>query len=127
MIRAARRGRTQRSREAIAGYLFVAIPLTLYAVYQFGALGYAFFISFWRWEILGPTAFVGPHNYQVLLADPAFHRARWSMTSGRRKISTTAYSPVVNSRLRMSIPVSGRGSPGQRSSAIISECSPGVR
>ena len=76
MARAGRRSRwTERSREAIAGYLFVAIPLTLYAVYQFGALGYAFFISFWRWEILGPTAFVGAHNYQVLLADPAFHRA----------------------------------------------------
>jgi multiple sugar transport system permease protein len=76
VARAGRRSRwTERSREAIAGYLFVAIPLTLYAVYQFGALGYALFISFWRWEILGPTAFVGPHNYQVLLADPAFHRA----------------------------------------------------
>jgi multiple sugar transport system permease protein len=76
VARAGRRsGWTERSREAIAGYLFVAIPLTLYAVYQFGALGYALFISFWRWEILGPTAFVGAHNYQVLLADPAFHRA----------------------------------------------------
>jgi multiple sugar transport system permease protein len=74
-VAARRRGRTERSREAIAGYLFVAIPLTLYAVYHFGALGYALFISFWRWEILGPTAFVGANNYQVLLADPAFHRA----------------------------------------------------
>jgi ABC-type sugar transport system permease subunit len=64
-----------RRREAVAGYLFIAIPLTLYAVYQFGALGYALFISFWRWEILGPTAFVGAHNYQVLLGDPTFHRA----------------------------------------------------
>jgi len=64
-----------RRREAVAGYLFIAIPLTLYAVYQFGALGYALFISLWRWEILGPTAFVGAHNYQVLLADPTFHRA----------------------------------------------------
>jgi multiple sugar transport system permease protein len=64
-----------RRREAVAGYLFIAIPLTLYAVYQFGALGYALFISFWRWEILGPTAYVGAHNYQVLLSDPTFHRA----------------------------------------------------
>ncbi len=40
-------------------------------------------------------------------ADPAFHRARWAMTSGRRKMSTSANSPGANSRLRMSIPVSG--------------------
>lgn len=64
-----------RRREAAAGYLFVAVPLTLYALYHFGALGYALYISLWRWEILGPTAFVGAHNYQVLLTDAVFHRA----------------------------------------------------
>lgn len=68
-------GRTERSREAVAGYLFIAVPLTLYAVYHFGALVYALYISLWRWEILGPADFVGAHNYQVLLGDPAFHRA----------------------------------------------------
>jgi multiple sugar transport system permease protein len=70
-----RRWRGQRSREAAAGYLFIAIPLTLYLIYNFGALVYALFISLWRWEILGPTAFVGAHNYQFLLSDPFFHRA----------------------------------------------------
>lgn len=64
-----------RRREAIAGYLFIAIPLTLYALYYFGALLYALFISLWRWEILGPSAFVGVRNYQFLLSDPSFHRA----------------------------------------------------
>jgi multiple sugar transport system permease protein len=71
----ARRRLSDRSREAVAGYLFIAIPLVLYLVYQFGALAYAFFISFWRWEILGPTAFAGARNYQLVLSDPAFHRA----------------------------------------------------
>lgn len=75
MAGAGRQRRSERSREAVAGYLFIAVPLTLYAVYHFGALAYAVYISFWRWEILGPTDFVGLHNYQFLLGDPAFHRA----------------------------------------------------
>lgn len=70
-----RRGRTEKAQEAIAGYLFVAVPMTLFLVFHIGQLFYALYISLWRWEILGPTAFVGLGNYQQLLADQVFWRA----------------------------------------------------
>jgi multiple sugar transport system permease protein len=71
----ARAGRTERTQEAIAGYLFITIPMLIFVVFNIGALLYALYISLWRWEILGPTAFVGLHNYQFLLSDPVFHKS----------------------------------------------------
>ncbi len=49
--------------------------MALFVIFQIGALFFALFISFWRWEILGPTAFIGVRNYQFLLTDPIFHKA----------------------------------------------------
>ena len=53
-------------------------PFNLFRYITFrsgGALVTALFISFFRWEILGPTAFIGLRNYQFLLTDPNFHKA----------------------------------------------------
>ena len=66
---------TERAQEAIAGYTFIAIPLALFLIFNIGALVYSLYISLWRWEILGPTAFVGVHNYQFILRDEVFHKA----------------------------------------------------
>jgi multiple sugar transport system permease protein len=69
------RRRNKRRQESVAGYLFIAIPMALFLIFQIGALFFALFISFFRWEILGPTAFIGLRNYQFLLTDPTFHKA----------------------------------------------------
>jgi ABC-type sugar transport system permease subunit len=63
---------SKRRQEAITGYLFIIVPMTLFVVFNIGSLFFALFISFWRWEILGPTAFIGVRNYQALLSDPTF-------------------------------------------------------
>ncbi len=66
---------TERAQEALAGYTFIAIPLALFLIFNIGALFYSLYISFWRWEILGPTDFIGLRNYQFILRDEIFHKA----------------------------------------------------
>ena len=46
--------------EAVAGYLFVLIPMVLFLVLNIGAMLYALYISVWKWNIrTGPSAFIG--------------------------------------------------------------------
>ena len=71
-------GHTPRARrsEALAGYLFVAVPMALFLVLNIGALLYAIYISVWRWNLrTGPVTFLGLKNYEDVLADPTFQRA----------------------------------------------------
>lgn len=65
-------GRARRS-EAIAGYLFIAVPMALFLVLNIGSILYALYISVWKWNIRsGPVAFVGLDNYAKALRDPTF-------------------------------------------------------
>ena len=49
-----------RRAEAVAGYLFVAVPMALFLVLNIGALLYAIYISVWRWNLrTGPVTFLG--------------------------------------------------------------------
>ena len=68
--------RASRRPEAIAGYLFIAIPVLLFLVLNIGALVYAVYISVWKWNLrTGPVTFIGLQNYQDALADPVFQTA----------------------------------------------------
>ncbi|MCY7417048.1 MAG: sugar ABC transporter permease [Chloroflexi bacterium] len=65
--------RLSRRSEAIAGYLFILIPMLLFIVLNVGSILYALYISVWDWNIRsGPEAFIGLQNYQDALADPVF-------------------------------------------------------
>jgi len=66
---------TERAQEALAGYTFIAIPMVLFLVLNIGSLFYSAYISLWRWEILGPTDFLGLRNYAFILRDDVFHTA----------------------------------------------------
>ena len=66
---------TERAQEALAGYGFIAIPMVLFLIFQIGSLFYSAYISLWRWEILGPTEFLGFRNYNFILRDDVFHTA----------------------------------------------------
>ncbi len=77
-IRSATSGspRSSRRPEAIAGYLFIAVPVLLFLILNIGALVYAVYISVWKWNLrTGPVAFIGLQNYQDALADPVFQTA----------------------------------------------------
>ena len=65
-----------RRSEAVAGYLFIAVPMVLFLVLFIGSIAYAGWISLWDWNLrLGPEEFRGLDNYTRALRDPNFQRA----------------------------------------------------
>ena len=67
-----------RVREAGWGYAFVLLPMVIFGIFFIYPLGYAIYISFFEWGILGKvpgTGNVGAENYRTLFDDPIFRRA----------------------------------------------------
>ena len=65
-----------RLRESLWGYGFAVIPLAVFGLFFIYPLGYAAYISFFHWGILGKTSpEAGTFNYAKVLHDPVFHTA----------------------------------------------------
>lgn len=66
----------QHVREALAGYGFIVVPMTIFLVFNIGAIGFAFVISLFDWGVrAGPQEFLGTQNYAAALSDPIFWKA----------------------------------------------------
>jgi multiple sugar transport system permease protein len=62
---------SERVREALVGYGFVALPMAFFLLFFIFPIGYAFYISRYDWQIFkGP--FVGWGNYRQLYHDSVF-------------------------------------------------------
>jgi multiple sugar transport system permease protein len=66
---------SERVKEALVGYAFIAAPMLLYGVLFFYPIGYAIYISRYDWGVLGPIDKVGWANYRELLHNERFHIA----------------------------------------------------
>jgi multiple sugar transport system permease protein len=66
-----------RLREAGWGYAFVLVPMAVFGIFFLYPLGYAVYISFFHWGILGkqPGGSVGFHNYHQVLNDGVYRTA----------------------------------------------------
>jgi multiple sugar transport system permease protein len=65
-----------RVREAGWGYAFAVVPLAVFGLFFIYPFGYAVYISFYHWGILGKTApGTGLFNYSKVIHDPVFHIA----------------------------------------------------
>jgi multiple sugar transport system permease protein len=65
-----------KTREAIAGYLFVAPSLLHFLIFTVYLLGLSLVISTWVWDLITPHEFRGLYNYKTLLFhDPVFRTA----------------------------------------------------
>jgi multiple sugar transport system permease protein len=65
-----------RLREAAWGYGFVAVPIVVFGLFFIYPFGYAIYISFFHWGILGKQAgATGTYNYAKVIHDPIFHTA----------------------------------------------------
>jgi multiple sugar transport system permease protein len=64
-------------REAGWGYAFVLVPMAVFGLFFLYPFGYAIYISFFHWGILGKQGggSIGLHNYGVVLHDSVFHTA----------------------------------------------------
>src|SRR6266508_2944845 len=68
-------GRGADVREALVGYGFVAVPMAVFIAFFIYPIGYALYISFFDWGILGKFESVGLDNYTRLLHDDLFWRS----------------------------------------------------
>ena len=84
---------TARVREALVGYAFVAIPLAFFLAFFIFPIGYAFYISFFDWGILGKLGYVGTKNYRVLWHDHLFWT--WPPHRGSAIWNTLYYTAFV--------------------------------
>jgi multiple sugar transport system permease protein len=62
-------------REALVGYTFVLVPMTVFGFFFLFPIIYAFYISYFEYGILGKIDSVGLDNYRTLLDDDVFWRA----------------------------------------------------
>jgi multiple sugar transport system permease protein len=68
----AERAGSERLREALVGYSFIAAPMLLYTVLFFYPIAYAIYISRYDWGVLGKIDSRGWQNYHDLLHDHRF-------------------------------------------------------
>jgi multiple sugar transport system permease protein len=80
-------------REALVGYSFVSIPLLFFALFFIFPIGYAFYISFYDWGILGKLGYVGLGNYRRLWHDDVFWT--WPPARGSALWNTLYYTAIV--------------------------------
>jgi len=65
-----------RLREAGWGYAFALAPIAVFGLFFIYPFGYAIYISFFHWGILGKQpGGAGTFNYATVLHDPVFHTA----------------------------------------------------
>jgi multiple sugar transport system permease protein len=76
--------RSARLREALVGYGFVFLPMFAFSLFFLYPIGYAVYISFFEWGVLGKVDSVGTENYRFLFEDDLF----W------RSIKNTAYYTI---------------------------------
>ena len=60
---------SERFKEALVGYSFIAVPMLVYAVLFFYPIVYAIYISRYDWGVLGKIGDEGAGNYRELLHD----------------------------------------------------------
>jgi multiple sugar transport system permease protein len=75
MVRRRRKRLSLKTREAIAGYLFISPWLIGFLVFVLGAMIASLIISLYETNLLNTTEFVGLKNYQTLFRDRLFQKA----------------------------------------------------
>ena len=80
---------SERLRESVVGYGFIALPMAFFLLFFIFPIGYAFYISRYNWQIFrGP--FVGWGNYRALYHDGVF----WSHAVRNTLVYTAIVVPL---------------------------------
>jgi multiple sugar transport system permease protein len=82
-------------REALVGYAFVAVPMLFFFLFFLFPIGYALYISFYDWGILGKIGYVGFKNYRDLWHDHRFWHWPPHFHDGTAMTNTVYYTAVV--------------------------------
>ena len=65
------------SERILKPYLYLFPALILIIVFQIIPIFYAFYLSFFNWDMITPKIFVGLKNYYNLLLEPDFWKSVW--------------------------------------------------
>ena len=64
-----------RVREIFTAYFLIAPHMLALGIFTFFAMGFAFYLSFHRYDLLSPPVFIGIKNFTRIFTDPDFHIA----------------------------------------------------
>ena len=88
--------RSAKLREALVGLRLRAVPMTVFAVFFLYPIGYAVYISFFDWGVLGKIDSVGLENYRFLVDDDALPASdqEHRLLHGRRRARADGARPL---------------------------------
>jgi multiple sugar transport system permease protein len=87
---------SQRTREEIAGYLFIMPWLLGFLIFTVGAMLFSLGLTFFKADLLTPSKFVGLGNFAKLFRDPLF----------RKSLTVTLYYTLAIAPLSMALGLS---------------------
>jgi len=62
----------RRTREALAGWIFISPALVTQVLFIYFPLGWSFFVSFFRWHLIRPMRSIGFDNYTSMFTSSDF-------------------------------------------------------
>ncbi|MFB9328260.1 carbohydrate ABC transporter permease [Paenibacillus aurantiacus] len=63
---------TENRRSQLTAYLFISPFFLLFAVFGLYPIVFTIYLSFFKWDALGPMTYVGMQNYKWVIEDPTF-------------------------------------------------------
>ncbi|MFC4101364.1 carbohydrate ABC transporter permease [Paenibacillus xanthanilyticus] len=63
---------TENRRSQLTAYLFISPFFLLFAVFGLYPIVFTIYLSFFKWDALGPMTYVGMQNYKWVVEDPTF-------------------------------------------------------
>lgn len=82
---------TENRRSQLTAYLFISPFFLLFAVFGLYPILFTVYLSFFKWDALGPMTYVGMQNYQWVVEDPTF----WISFSNTLLISAMGTVPQL--------------------------------
>ncbi|MBW4083370.1 carbohydrate ABC transporter permease [Paenibacillus sp. S150] len=63
---------TEQRRSRITAYTFISPFFILFSIFGLYPIFFTIYLSFFKWDALGPMKFVGMKNYDLVTSDPTF-------------------------------------------------------
>ncbi|MHA0857909.1 carbohydrate ABC transporter permease [Paenibacillus sp. CMAA1364] len=63
---------TEQRRSRITAYTFISPFFILFSIFGLYPILFTFYLSFFKWDALGPMKYVGIKNYDLIISDPTF-------------------------------------------------------
>ncbi|WP_166239702.1 carbohydrate ABC transporter permease [Paenibacillus turpanensis] len=63
---------TERKRSNLMAYMFISPFFVLFGIFGVYPIFFTIYLSFYKWDALGPMTFVGMKNYELITTDPIF-------------------------------------------------------